>query len=86
MMVRYDALHGGMPFYKWIGNQVLTYIENFILGTDLSEFHSGYRSYRTSALKKIPFHLNSNDFHFDTDIIIQLAPKIRLAEIYTPHG
>lgn len=72
MINRTDALRGGMPFYKWIGNQVLTRIENAILGTKLSEFHSGYRSYRTSALKKVPFHLNSNGFHFDTDIIIQL--------------
>lgn len=75
MLVRYDALDGGMPLYKWIGNQVLTGIENFILGAHLSEFHSGYRSYRVSALKKIPFQLNSNDFHFDTDIIIQLLLK-----------
>lgn len=73
MMRHYDALRGGMPFYKWIGNQVLTRIENLILGTRLSEFHSGYRSYKTEALKKIPFHLNSDGFHFDTDIIIQLV-------------
>ncbi|MEI7749480.1 MAG: bifunctional glycosyltransferase/class I SAM-dependent methyltransferase [Candidatus Moraniibacteriota bacterium] len=73
MLTRSDALRGGMPPYKWVGNQVLTAIENQILGTSLSEFHSGYRSYRTEALQKIPFHLNSNDFHFDTDIIIQLV-------------
>jgi 2-polyprenyl-3-methyl-5-hydroxy-6-metoxy-1,4-benzoquinol methylase len=62
-----------MPLYKWLGNQMLTSIENKILGTALSEFHSGYRSYRTDALRRIPFHLNSDDFHFDTDIIIQLV-------------
>ena len=85
MMVRYDALHGGMPFYKWIGNQILTAIENFILGTDLSEFHSGYRSYRLNALKKIPFCLNSDDFHFDTDIVIQLVlQKNKILEIPIP--
>lgn len=72
MINRADALRGGMPVYKWIGNQILTRIENAILGTRLSEFHSGYRSYRTSALKRIPFLLNSDGFHFDTDIIIQL--------------
>jgi len=85
MMKHYSALQGGMPLYKWVGNQILTSIENFILGTNLSEFHSGYRSYRTSALKKIPFHLNSDDFHFDTDIIIQLALcKGRILEIPMP--
>jgi glycosyltransferase involved in cell wall biosynthesis len=85
MLVRFDALHGGMPPYKWVGNQVLTFIENTILGTSLSEFHSGYRSYRTSALKKIPFNLNSDDFHFDTDIIIQLVlQKSHILEIPMP--
>jgi len=85
MIVRSDALRGGMPLYKWIGNQVLTSIENAILGTHLSEFHSGYRSYRTGLLKRIPFHLNSDDFHFDTDIIIQLVlQKSRIVEIPIP--
>lgn len=73
MLNRTDALRGGMPLYKWIGNQVLTSIENAILGTRLSEFHSGYRSYRVNALKNIPFRLNNDGFHFDTDIIIQLT-------------
>ncbi|MEI6650693.1 MAG: bifunctional glycosyltransferase/class I SAM-dependent methyltransferase [Candidatus Moraniibacteriota bacterium] len=73
MIARTDALRGGMPLYKWAGNQILTSIENRILGTGLSEFHSGYRSYRTKSLESIPFRLNSNDFHFDTDIIIQIT-------------
>ncbi|MFA9262200.1 MAG: bifunctional glycosyltransferase/class I SAM-dependent methyltransferase [Undibacterium sp.] len=85
MINRADALRGGMPLYKWVGNQVLTRIENAILGTSLSEFHSGYRSYRTSTLKKIPFTLNSDGFHFDTDIIIQLhLVGERICEIPMP--
>ncbi|MFZ1627273.1 MAG: bifunctional glycosyltransferase/class I SAM-dependent methyltransferase [Candidatus Moraniibacteriota bacterium] len=72
MINRADALRGGMPLYKWFGNQILTRIENAILGTALSEFHSGYRSYRTNMLAKVPYQLNSDGFHFDTDIIIQL--------------
>jgi 2-polyprenyl-3-methyl-5-hydroxy-6-metoxy-1,4-benzoquinol methylase len=85
MIKRTRALRGGMPFYKWIGNQVLTSIENFILKTNLSEFHSGYRSYKINTLKKIPFKLNSNDFHFDTDIIIQLVlRKSKIIEISMP--
>lgn len=73
MLKKEDALKGGMPLYKWIGNQVLTRIENAMLGTTLSEFHTGYRAYRTSALRAIPFALNTNDFHFDTDILIQFV-------------
>lgn len=72
MIHKLDALKGGMPKYKWVGNQVLTVFQNAMLGTRLSEFHSGYRLYSTAALRRIPFERNSNDFHFDTDIIIQL--------------
>jgi glycosyltransferase involved in cell wall biosynthesis len=67
-----DALSGGMPFYKFVANRSLTIIQNLILGTKMSEFHSGYRSYNVQALKKINFERNTNDFHFDTEIIIQM--------------
>lgn len=67
-----DALNGGMPIYKFIGNIILTKIQNALIGTNLSEWHSGYRLYRTQSLKEIPFEYNSNYYDFDTDIIIQL--------------
>ena len=72
MLNRKDALKGGMPFYKFIGNQVLTAMQNKLLGSNLSEFHTGYRVYSVAALRRIPFVLNTNDFHFDTEIIVQL--------------
>jgi glycosyltransferase involved in cell wall biosynthesis len=72
MINKCDALQGGMPVYKWIGNQVLTKFQNLILHANLAEFHTGYRAYSVDALKTIPFHLNSNYFDFDTEIIIQL--------------
>jgi len=85
MMVPGAALKGGMPLYKFIGNKILTAAQNKILGTKLSEFHSGYRAYSVAALKRIPFRLNSNDFHFDTEIIIQLVNlKARIVEIPIP--
>ena len=85
MLRKQDALAGGMPLYKWIGNQVLTAFENFVLGTKLSEFHSGYRLYSVAALKKLPFERNANDFHFDTDIIIQLHfAGMRIVELPIP--
>lgn len=73
MMTPSGARRGGMPLYKFVGNKVLTSIENRMLGTSLSEFHSGYRLYSTNALSQIPFDRNSPDFHFDTEIIIQLV-------------
>jgi glycosyltransferase involved in cell wall biosynthesis len=66
-----DALAGGMPLYKFAGNRILTWLENRITGMKLSEFHSGYRLYSCAALQKVPFRLNSNEWHFDTDILIQ---------------
>ena len=66
-----DPLAGGMPKYKFVGNKILTWLENRITGMRLSEFHSGYRLYSCPALKKVPFRQNSNEWHFDTDILIQ---------------
>ncbi|MBS1989134.1 MAG: glycosyltransferase [Cyanobacteria bacterium SZAS LIN-3] len=72
MMTLTGALKGGMPMYKYVGNRILTCFQNTLLQSQLSEFHSGYRLYSTHALRNIPFELNADDFHFDTEIIIQL--------------
>ncbi len=75
------ARRGGMPLYKFVGNKILTTLQNRLLGMHLSEFHSGYRVYSCAALKQIPYHRCSDDFHFDTEIIIQLHAKgFRIAE------
>jgi glycosyltransferase involved in cell wall biosynthesis len=85
MMSRFGALKGGMPLYKYVGNKILTTAQNALLGSNLSEFHSGYRLYSVAALDTIPFRLNSNDFHFDTEIIIQLLnAKKRIKELPIP--
>jgi glycosyltransferase involved in cell wall biosynthesis len=85
MLSRFGALKGGMPLYKYLGNKVLTTVQNTLLGTRLSEFHSGYRLYSVEALRRIPFQLNSNDFHFDTEIILQLLnAKVRIHELPIP--
>lgn len=81
MMKGADALKGGMPLYKFAGNKILTFLENLILDMNLSEFHSGYRVYSCKALSKVPFERCSDDWHFDTDIIIQFKEKgLRIAE------
>ena len=80
-----DALRGGMPKYKFLGNRILTAIQNRLLNSGLSEFHSGYRIYSTRALTAVPFDRNSNDFHFDTEIIIQfLTAGLRIEELPIP--
>ncbi len=89
MLTRGAARKGGMPLYKFLGNKILTAFQNRLLRTNLSEFHSGYRVYSVTALKKIPFDRNTNDFHFDTEIIIQLfqaGMRIRELPIPTYYG
>ena len=79
------ALKGGMPLYKYVGNKLLTWFQNRILRTHFTEFHSGYRVYSIAALRRIPFDLNTNVFHFDTEIIIQLLiAGQRIKEIAIP--
>jgi len=85
IMIKGAARKGGMPLYKYVGNRVLTRFENAVLGTHLSEFHSGYRAYSVDALKQIPFQQNSNGFNFDTQIIIQMHDAgMRIKEIPIP--
>jgi SAM-dependent methyltransferase len=73
MMVKGAARLGRMPLYKWLGNRVLTGVENRLLGTELTEFHSGYRAYNVRALRELPLEHNTDGFDFDTQIIIQLV-------------
>ncbi|MFC1584261.1 bifunctional glycosyltransferase/class I SAM-dependent methyltransferase [Fibrobacterota bacterium] len=81
----FAALKGGMPFYKFIGNRILTFSQNSLMKTGLSEWHSGYRAYSVSLLKEIPYERNDNGFPFDTDIILQLIQnKTNIKEVPIP--
>ena len=85
MMIKGAARRGGMPFYKLVGNKLLTAFENRMLRTRLSEFHSGYRAYTTDILRRIPFRANSDGLNFDTQIIVQvLDVGGRIKEIPIP--
>ena len=78
-------LQGGMPLYKYFGNRVLTAVENDLAGMNLSEFHSGYRAYKCAALQRIPISLNSDSWHFDTEILLEFhAAGLRIAEVPIP--
>lgn len=79
------ARKGGMPLYKWVGNKILTGYQNLVLRSQLAEFHTGYKAYTAEILRRIPFDLNSNVFHFDTEIIIQfLRARARILEVPIP--
>ncbi len=78
------ALAGGMPRYKFMANRALTTIENAVLGTSLSELHTGYRAYSRELLMGIPFLRNSPDFVFDSEVIMQAVHfGYRIAEVPT---
>jgi SAM-dependent methyltransferase len=80
-----SARRGGMPYYKLVGNRVLTSIQNRLAGLALTEWHSGYRAYRVSSLADLPLETDSDGFDFDTEIILQLhAAGARLIEIPIP--
>jgi glycosyltransferase involved in cell wall biosynthesis len=66
------ALRGGMPWWKYVSNRALTFIENLLLGAKLSEYHTGYRAFSRALLERLPFEQNSDDFIFDNQILVQV--------------
>lgn len=82
---RNPALAGGMPLWKYVSNRFLTISENLVLGQHLSECHTGFRAYSRRLLETVPFLLNSDDFVFDTEMIVQaVAFGFRIGEIAVP--
>jgi hypothetical protein len=74
-----------MPWWKYISNRALTIFENLCLGQNLGEFHSGFRVYRRQVLEMIPFERNSDDFVFDTQLLVQAVYfGFRLGDVPVP--
>jgi hypothetical protein len=85
MLDRGGALKGGMPKYKFVGNKILTFVQNRIAGVRLSEWHSGYRAYSIASLNGVGFELNADYYDFDTQIILQMIESHqRIVEIPIP--
>jgi glycosyltransferase involved in cell wall biosynthesis len=79
------ALQGGMPVYKYFFNRILTLVENLLIGQKLSEYHTGYRAFSRSVLRGVAFHLNSDDFVFDNEMLVQChIAGFRIGEISVP--
>jgi SAM-dependent methyltransferase len=84
-LLRDRAIAGGMPRWKWLGNRMLTGIENRAFGVELSEYHTGYRAFSAELLRSIAFLRNSDDFVFDQQIFAQvLARGARVVEVPIP--
>jgi glycosyltransferase involved in cell wall biosynthesis len=66
------ALKGGMAWWRYVSNRFLTFAGNILLGSKLSEFHTGYRAFAREILERLPLHENSDDFVFDNQILAQV--------------
>ena len=85
MITQGGARKGGMPLYKYVGNKILTYLQNSLAKVSLTEWHSGYRAYSVSSLRKVNFLKNSDYFDFDSQIILQMiGARQRITEIEIP--
>jgi len=79
------ALRNGMPGWKYVANRLLTFVQNLLLGTKLSEFHTGYRAFSRRVLETLPLRANSDDFVFDNQMLVQAAAAgMRFGEISCP--
>ena len=85
MMYKKEALYLGMPFYKYYANRFLTKIQNSLYKQNLSEYHTGYRAYRSHVLESIDYNSLSNDFIFDNQMLLEIIrKKYVIKEIYCP--
>ena len=82
---RRECLESGMPLYKYLGNRFLTFVENICLGQNMGEFHSGFRAYRREVLERLPFERFSDDFVFDSQLLVSAVDAgFRMGEIPVP--
>ena len=81
----HGALEGGMPYYKYIANRILTFVQNILIGQKLSEYHTGYRAFSKKVLETLPLLANSDDFVFDNEMLVQCNTwGFKIAEISCP--
>ena len=79
------ALKGGMPYYKYLANRILTLVQNILVDQKLSEYHTGYRAFDSKVLESIDFEYNSDDFIFDNEMLSQIIYKgFPIAEVTCP--
>ncbi len=79
------ARKGGMPFYKYVFNRMLTLSQNILIGQKLSEYHTGYRAFSRKVIERINIDANSDDFVFDNQMLSQIFyAGFQIAEVTCP--
>ena len=85
IQTRRQVLAGGMPLYKYFSNRFLTLVENLAMGLNLSEYHTGFRAFKSEVLKTVPYHKFSDDFIFDQQILISaLSFGFNISDVPVP--
>lgn len=80
-----DVVRQGMPRWKFLGNRFLTAIQNWVLRERLTEYHTGYRAFSRAVLEDVPFLLNSDNFVFDQEMLVQaIHLGFRIQEVPVP--
>ena len=86
------ALRGGMPLWKYLNNRWLTAVMNLLLGSKLSEFHTGYRAFSADLIRKLPLEENTDDFAFDAQMLAEILwtgatiGEVSCPTVYTPEA
>jgi glycosyltransferase involved in cell wall biosynthesis len=84
-MLEGGALQGGMPYYKYLSNKTLTFLENRVLGMQMAEFHSGYMAYSRRVMENVPYNKLSDSFVFDLEMLVMSkVKKLSLKEVAIP--
>lgn len=85
MSHRKESIKLGMPRYKYYANRFLTAVQNYLFNQKLSEYHTGYRAYKSQVLTSVDFNSLSDDFIFDNQMILEIIKKrYCIKEIYCP--
>jgi len=80
-----NAMQGGMPFYKYLSNRILTALQNLLMDQKLSEYHTGFRAFSREVIETLPLDSNSDDFVFDNQMLCQaVRAGFRIGEISCP--
>src|ERR1700722_17303917 len=84
-LIEGNPMRRGMPWWKYVSNRFLTFLENHVFGLQLSEYHTGYRAYRRAALEAVNLETNSDNFLFDQEIVAQFVDSgMRIREVPVP--
>ena len=70
----------GMTFINRFANTISNLTINILYGSQITDFHTGYKMFRQEVIKNIP--IESKNFTFDTEITAKIVRKgIRIYEI-----